>query len=182
VAPPLPRDAAAFRALLDAGRGALAARYDATVELAREILTEAHEVRAALAAADSPAFRDAVDEARSWLDALLPEQFLVATPDAWLDELPRYLKAATRRLAGLQGNVERDRARIVELAEWAERLDQGRAAGVTGTEVWNACRWLLEEYRVSLFDQSLGTRVAVSPKRLRRAFAALDERIALGAG
>ena len=151
------------------------------MELTRRILTEAHELRSAIAAATSPAFRDTIDDVQAWLDAVLPRDFLVSTPDEWLDELPRYLQAGTRRLAGLQGNVERDRSRIVELAEWGERLARAEAAGFASLDVWVRDRWLLEEYRVSLFDQSLGTKVPVSAKRLRRAFDELDEAVRLGA-
>ncbi|MFM7803650.1 MAG: DUF3418 domain-containing protein, partial [Verrucomicrobiota bacterium] len=37
----------------------------------------------------------------------------------------------------------------------------------------DAFRWLLEEYKVSLFAQELGTAVPVSPKRLDEALASL---------
>ena len=179
VGAPLPRNAGAFKRMLDAGRGDLAARHDEAVELARAILRQAHMLRAAMSEARSPAFRDALDDIDGWLSRLLPDHFLVLTPDAWVDELPRYLKAGVRRLGGLQGNVDRDRARLVELSEWQGQLDEARAAGFSETDIWVDCRWLLEEYRVSLFDQSLGTRVPVSPKRLRKRFSELADRVAL---
>ncbi len=36
-------------------------------------------------------------------------------------------------------------------------------------------RWLLEEYRVSLFAQQLGTKQPVSEKRIKQAWQALSE-------
>ena len=179
VTAPPPRDTDSFKRLLDRGRGELASRHDQAVELARAVLLEAHALRAAMSEVSSPAFRDAIDDMAAWLAALLPPHFLVLTPDAWVDELPRYLKAGVRRLAGLQGNVERDRARVVELSEWQVPLDEARSAGLGDTEIWIECRWLLEEYRVSLFDQSLRTRVPVSPKRLRKRFSELADRVAM---
>jgi ATP-dependent helicase HrpA len=93
--------------------------------------------------------------------------------------LPRYLEAACRRLQGLQGGVERDRERIVELSNWQDRLVTLAARLGVDDERVVELRWLLEEYRVSLFAQALGTRVPVSPKRLRRAFEALEAEAAL---
>ncbi|MDZ7825645.1 MAG: DUF3418 domain-containing protein [Gammaproteobacteria bacterium] len=112
---------------------------------------------------------------------MVPPDFLLATPDEWLDEVPRYLEAGRRRLAGLQGNVDRDRQRILELTGWEERLVG--LESVLGREDadWMELRWLLEEYRVSLFAQPLGTRVPVSPKRLRRRFEQLEDRARLAA-
>jgi ATP-dependent helicase HrpA len=177
----LPRDADAFARVLDTGRGRLAGAFDALAELTDRILDGAHGVRTDLAECSSPALRDTVDDVRAWLDRLVPPDFLLATPDEWLDEVPRYLEAARRRLAGLQGNVERDRERILELAGWEERL--AKLDPVTGADdaEWVQLRWLLEEYRVSLFAQPLGTRVPVSPKRLRRRFEELEDRARLAA-
>jgi ATP-dependent helicase HrpA len=135
-------------------------------------------VRTALDAADSPAFRDTADEVRAWLAALVPPDVLVATPDDWLDELPRYLEAGRRRLEGLQGAVDRDRERIVDLEQWSDRLAALQAAAPDHPRVLR-CRWLLEEYRVSVFAQGLGTREPVSPKRLRREFDEVEREVRL---
>lgn len=176
-----PRDADAFRAVLDRGRGRLAGHVNAVAALALAVLEGWHAVRRALdEARASPAFRDAVDDVDRWLARLVPPDFLTVPPEPWRDELPRYLEAATRRLGQLQGAVERDRERIVELGGWESRLEELRTlagdrpdAGVEGL------RWLLEEYRVSLFAQALGTREPVSPKRLRRAFGEVEEALRL---
>ena len=42
-----------------------------------------------------------------------------------------------------------------------------------GAPVWQALRWDLEELRVSLFAQELGSRGGVSPKKLAQRLAAL---------
>jgi ATP-dependent helicase HrpA len=96
------------------------------------------------------------------LDAhrLVPPDFLVRTPHAQLRHLTRYLKAVLIRgeRAALQPAKDGDKARLLlPYADWEKSVAPDNA---------EAFRWLLEEYRVSLFAQELGTAVPVSPKRL----------------
>lgn len=177
----LPRDREAFEALREQGRSGLVRAVEEVAALAKATLEAWHALRRALEDATSPAFRDATDDIGAWLDTLLQPDFLLAVPEPWRDCLPRYLQAACQRLAHLQGNVERDRARIAELATWQERLRELEALTTSPQQRSSLpCRWLLEEYRVSLFAQELGTLEPVSPKRLRRAFAAAEEELRLG--
>lgn len=177
----LPRDRAGFDAVLEHGRSRLAGKMDEVATLAHDVLAGWHELRRALDETTSPAFRDAVDDIRSWLADLLGPDFLVAVPDPWRQSLPRYLRAACQRLAQLQGNVERDRHRIAELSEWGSRLQELEDLSTSRhRDVVSRCRWLLEEYRVSLFAQELGTLLPVSPKRLRQAFAEAEDTLRLG--
>ena len=178
---PLPRDQRSFDAVLDVGRGRLAEAVRAVAELTLAVLESWHALRRALDDAGSPAFRDAVDDVRAWLGRVLQPDFLLAVPSPWRESLPRYLEAQRQRLEQLQGNVERDRQRIAEVAEWQGRLDALAAlASHAGAPPVTRCRWLLEEYRVSIFAQELGTLEPVSPKRLRKAFAEAEEALRLG--
>lgn len=96
------------------------------------------------------------------LDAarLVPPDFLARTPHAQLRHLHRYLKAVLIRAerAVLQPAKDGDKARLLLPYEGWEKSVAPENAG--------AFRWLLEEYRVSLFAQELGTAAPVSPKRL----------------
>ena len=178
----LPRDPEAFAALLAEGRGRFADCFDTAAAQAAAILDGWHAVRRALGEADAPAFRDSTDDVTAWLAALVTPDVLTDTPEQWLPELPRYLQAACVRLQGLQGAVQRDRERIVELSGWQDRLERLRRLCGAEDARWIACRWLLEEYRVSLFAQALGTRVPVSAKRLRREFEQFEADAQLDAG
>ncbi len=176
----LPRTEQAFDAALRGGRGELATAVNRVSERAQAVLAAWHDLRQALAAATSPAFRDAVDDIRGWLERLLTPDFLREVPAPWRDGLPRYLAAQQQRLQQLQGNVERDRTRIAELAEWQSRLDAlTDLARQHDVPAVTRARWLLEEYRVSLFAQELGTLEPISAKRLRKAFAAAEEALRL---
>jgi len=74
------------------------------------------------------------------------------------------------RLRGerLRQDPIKDQARMLELIQFREALDEARHRGVDGRAPWQALRWALEELRVSLFAQELGTRDTVSAKRLAR--------------
>jgi ATP-dependent helicase HrpA len=72
------------------------------------------------------------------------------------------------------GGLARDRqnAAIVAPLEkrWRERDEQHRKRGISDPEL-AVYRWMLEELRVSLFAQKLGTSMPVSPQRLDKQWA-----------
>lgn len=95
------------------------------------------------------------------LDALLPPDFIRRTPFARLQHLPRYLKGMQARAERAKRDPAKDAARAQELAPLAAAVKKlGDEAG--------ELRWLLEEFRVSLFAQELGTAEPVSAVRLQR--------------
>jgi ATP-dependent helicase HrpA len=103
------------------------------------------------------------------LDALVFRGFLQQVPFAQLKEYPRYLKAAEQRAEKLLHAAGRDQQRMAEmaalLAKWQERSTAARTAGRSDPRL-DEIRWMLEELRVSLFAQQLGTAYPVSVKRV----------------
>ncbi len=95
------------------------------------------------------------------LDALLPPDFLRVTPFGRIRHLPRYLKAMQARAERARRDPTKDAARAAELAPFVAAL---KKSGDRGSEF----RWLVEEFRVSLFAQELGTAEPVSAVRLAR--------------
>jgi ATP-dependent helicase HrpA len=108
------------------------------------------------------------------LQRLCSKRFLVATPWAPLQHLPRYLKAVTLRLDKLRTDPARDASRLAELRPLEQRYLR-RLAELKGSADarLDEYRWLLEELRVSLFAQELRTPQPVSAKRLDKAWAQL---------
>ena len=111
-----------------------------------------------------------VQDVRRQLDALTPDGFLTATPWAWLQHYPRYLRAIVYRLDKLQhGGQQRDAQALQQLeprlALLAQRAAAQRQRGVVDPQLV-LFRWMLEEFRVSLFAQPLGTSLPVSIQRL----------------
>ena len=175
--PPI-RTRAVFDAALRKGRGEFVAAADALRALLAEVLPLHRKLRRDLEAADARSAAVRTDIATQ-VDALIGPGFLTATPAEWRRHLPRYLKAAQQRWDKRGQRQERDLAAQVQAV--AARLEHWRSSVPEGWPWPNAMveyRWLIEELRVSLFAQALGTVRPVSAKRLeqlwRRAVAGGD--------
>ncbi len=113
----------------------------------------------------------ALNDIKQQLGNLVYAGFVRETPGDWLKEVPRYLKAIEQRLDKVGAQVQRDRVWTGELSGYWEQY-QARTAkhlqeGKRDPQLV-LYRWMLEEYRVSLFAQQLGTKMAVSDKRLNK--------------
>jgi ATP-dependent helicase HrpA len=165
---PLPRDRAAFDALLERGRTRLPAATREVCETADAILAAYHEVRRALLD-ESPVWAEALADIREQLTKLVYPGFLSQTPAEWLPHLPRYLRAITLRLQKLRQAPDKDRQRrgdIIRLWEPCRRQWEWNAQRERHDPELVRFRWLLEELRVSQFAQELKTIAPVSVKRL----------------
>ncbi|MGC3960675.1 MAG: ATP-dependent RNA helicase HrpA [Verrucomicrobiota bacterium] len=103
------------------------------------------------------------------LNNLLPPRFLEQISFERLKELPRYLKALLTRLERAALNPQKDAERAAQLASYAQIVAGFAAKPSSVSEVralQEEFRWLVEEFKVSLFAQELGTAVPVSAKRL----------------
>ncbi len=164
------RDADAFVARWEARRSELHANGNRLVKSVGDTLARAHEVRQALGRL---AARDAScrDDMQAQLDELLGPRFVSETPVLWLLEFPRYLQALQARIEKLPGQPDKDAAFARELralwADYAALRAQLEGQGRQSAELVTY-RWMIEEYRVSLFAQQLRTRMPVSAQRLAR--------------
>lgn len=108
---------------------------------------------------------------QSQLEALVYENFISKTGLLWLAEYPRYFKAIELRLDKFPHMGDKDLPNTKLLAEYWKRYNAlSDSLVVSQGSDYSALRWMLEEYRVSLFAQSLGTSMAVSAKRLDKQF------------
>ncbi|WP_280408512.1 ATP-dependent RNA helicase HrpA [Nocardia brasiliensis] len=162
-----------FAALVAKIRPDLTTAVARLVRLLVPILAQAHRVSAALA---DTAERDIADDVRDQLDNLVFPGFVSEWGSTRLRELPRYLQGAVARLEALPGSAVRDRQSMAELDRaiaaydrLVHSLPENRRGAPAVTEIW----WMLEEFRVSLFAQKLGTPYPVSAKRIERAIAAV---------
>ena len=113
----------------------------------------------------------AIGDIRSQIKWLMPPDFLSFTPWQWLKHYPRYLKAIAYRLDKLgSGSAARDDESYRQIADlhhqWLVSMpeqDQNATA-----QAASEFRWMVEELRVSLFAQPLGTSVKVSAKRCEK--------------
>jgi len=118
------------------------------------------------------ATKDAAKPTNIWaeeLDTLLPRNFLAVIPFAQLAHLPRYVKALATRMERAKLNPVKDKERAQLIAPYLAKQKWLRENPPKFTEaraLAEEFRWMVEEYKVSLFAQELGTAVPVSPKRL----------------
>ena len=129
-------------------------------------------------------FAAAVTDIRGQLDRLVSSSFLANTPWMWLKQFGRYFQGVDLRIERLRGGeVARDRQLMDEVLPWEslwqERFQQRGPLAEVDTEL-TLFRWMIEEFRVSLFAQRLGTLLPVSTKRLERQWAKVEEEAAAG--
>ncbi len=103
---------------------------------------------------------------KSHIETLIYPGFLTRTPMDELSQLPRYLQAVEKRLEKLRLDPQQDRKRAQLLAPFWDPLEKRINSGRSPQFI--EYRWLLEEYRVSIFAQELGTKKPVSANRLKK--------------
>jgi ATP-dependent helicase HrpA len=117
--------------------------------------------------------RGNLDDLRAQLEGLVHPGFLRHTPAEALAQFPRWLKGMLLRAERALRDPARDQARMLELKPFADALATARSRGESDAPGWQALRWDLEELRVSLFAQELGSRGGVSPKKLAQRLSSL---------
>jgi ATP-dependent helicase HrpA len=155
-------DAEGFRKLYDNVRADLYEVTSRVVTTVERILAVAHEVELRLRSSSSPVLIPALSDIRAQLGRLVYPGFVTATGWRRLPDLVRYLRAIERRLDRLPNDPHGDRNRMLQVQQLEQEYEGIR---VKAPDV----RWMLEEYRVSLFAQQLGTPYPVSDKRIRKA-------------
>jgi len=112
------------------------------------------------------AFRTTVADISEQMQRLVYDGFVAGVGGERLGDVARYLRAADRRLDRLADTVARDR----EITETIRRLESQHER-LLATRPWSIelenLTWSLQELRVSLFSQTVGSREKVSVKRVR---------------
>ncbi|MBA4039329.1 MAG: ATP-dependent RNA helicase HrpA [Planctomyces sp.] len=172
------RDARGFEAVLRQGLRAFESAAAELVPAVDAALRQWHLAAAEMRRCQgtplmAPAVADGAEHARR----LMAGDFLERTPLARLADLHRYMAAARLRFEKLRrggeslGRDERARAVVLPWQEGLDRLERTtRRHGPRWTQVQHL-RWMIQELRVSLFAQELGTRVPVSVARLEKQWA-----------
>jgi len=165
----LPTTPEAFRERLAAGRADVVPAGEGLLAVAREVLELRGEVLHRLEGGlTGPGATEAETDLREQLECLLPTGFLAATPEARLKSCPRYLRAMLARIERLAAG-RGEAKQVLELKPHRERLAEGidaATAPVPCVEAFEDYRWMVEELRVSLFAQRLGTQGKISAARL----------------
>ena len=151
-----------------------------------------HKVRTMLEKSPS-SHKASVQAIQVQLDALFQDALVYHTPWCYVREYPRYIEAVAVRVdrlktigsskdleidGSVQGYWDDYEAQLAKLQPpiavlkalpyFVENASTSGPARVYATGLLQEYRWLIEELRVSLYAQQLGTRVSVSPKRLEK--------------
>jgi ATP-dependent helicase HrpA len=166
------RNEADFARVRDAVSSVLVDELFACVSLVARILTKSRDVERGIKSQNSLALLGPLNDIRTQLSGLLHPGFVSAAGADRLTQFPRYLEGMLDRLKTLSSEPGKDRARMTEYERMAKAFED---AGGTiplpadATPALVEVRWLLEEYRVSVFAQRLGTAQPVSPQRIMKA-------------
>ena len=160
-----PREAKTFGRQKERAKPRIAVVKQALVRDVAEILDLHAQVAARLGA--PPQFTAVMRDETAHLAALVPADFITATPWARLKDLPRYLKGILKRLEKLPASNERDGRAMAGILTLQNKY-LARRAQVKGVvpAALDEFRWHLEELRISLYAQELKTPCPVSVKRL----------------
>jgi ATP-dependent helicase HrpA len=163
---------AEFAALRDRVCQQLPSATERVVGQVEKVLAVYHDVQVALSGATAPAQSDAIADIRAQLDRLLPRGFVTATGASHLADLTRYVTAVGRRLDRLPHNLGADRQRMQRVHAVTDAYDELVGAlsptRAAAADVRDIAR-MIEELRVSLWAQQLGTARPVSEQRIYRA-------------
>ena len=169
-----------FERLVKAARDSLAPATARVLDAVAQILSEAHDVEIRLTGANPvPAVAAALADMRAQFARLIYPGFISQAGARRLPDLVRYLRGIVRRLDKLAGEQARDAERMAVVhrvtAAYAEAVTELAGDGASRPEV-QAVRWQIEELRVNLFAQVLGTPEPVSEKRIMTAIDGLPAR------
>ena len=170
----LPWDAEAFEELRRTAAARAPGIASTALVTAADVLAAESHVRLRLTDVVAESARPVVADVEAQLGRLLTPGFVVTVGTARLPDVLRYLRAVEYRLDRL--DVTKDLRRLRELAPLERHYDEvrRRSGGGASDDALADIGWQLEELRVSVFAQHLGTAQPVSATRIRRALDALD--------
>ena len=122
-------------------------------------------------------FQRAAEDMQGQLRGLLCAGFLLYTPERHLRRYGRYLRGMDVRVERLRVSPQKDAVKLDRLSPHLDRWREASGKSMPGDpEALETYRWMLEEWRISLFAQELGTLFPVSAKRLDRQWEKVDRR------
>ena len=173
-----PRDKTTFHALIEQKRGDIVETGEQVEHLLMDIFVRYSAIAKSLKGQMSINKVLSMNDIKEQLQYLIYPDFLMETPVSWLDRYPCYLKGIDTRLQKLSTNVTREEESIQEIqCRWQAYLNRKEHLSDQNRydEKLMHYRWMLEEYRISLFAQTLKTCFPVSIKRLDRYWETIDK-------
>jgi ATP-dependent helicase HrpA len=165
------RERKCFAERLNSRLGELMQQANRSCQQLLEILELSHQSRKAISAITQVNWMSSVMDMQHQLERLVYRGFLQYVPDERLSDYPRYLQGILKRVEKLSHAAARDQQRMREMAQLQQRWEQWdlqcEQSGRVDDRI-EEIRWELEELRISLFAQELGTAHPISVKRLQK--------------
>jgi ATP-dependent helicase HrpA len=166
-----------FEETLRMVRSQVVVRVMDVIDLVEPLMVRSRQVELALAEMNSPVLAQAKADMLVQFQSLLYAGFVAEAGFAKLGDLERYLRGILARCERAPSQVSRDRSLMGTVARVQVEYDALVSAlpvvRRTGADV-RVLRWMIEELRVSLFAQMLGTAHPVSEKRIYKAMDQLE--------
>ena len=169
-----PRSKAAFTESVERNATRLPLLADELEQLLTVMLERTHNIRQKLAALPEKSGQTARRDIRGQIERMFPPNFLKDTAFEWLRHFPRYLAGIGMRLEKAPHFGQTDEMNTRKVAYYWDRFEQLRSAR-GDSRLIQTLRWSIEEFRVSLFAQRLGTGFPISQQRLDKQIANLKE-------
>ena len=166
-----------FETLVGVMRDELEDEVYRVARYAAAALKAAREVERVVGEHTSLTLLNTLQEVREHAAALVPEGFITTTPPEHLAHLERYLRALVMRVekaASSPSAASQDAALAFQVSQAREVVDKARAKAASlpadpqREALLEEARWMVEELRVSLFAQTLGTSRKVSLQRITK--------------
>ena len=145
---------------------------EVTVDIAQkveQILTLTHQLNQRLKGKMDFTMAFALSDMKSQISGLIYQGFVQKSGYARLPDLLRYLQAIDKRMDKLAQDVNRDRTAMLRVEQVQQAYQQLLAKLPKSKPISDEVaeiRYMIEELRVSLFAQQLGTKYQVSDKRI----------------
>jgi ATP-dependent helicase HrpA len=162
---------AEFNKLRDAVQASVMDTTFATVELVAKIMVASREAAKAISTVKAFELLSVLAAEKAHIAELLAPGFVSRVGLARLPRVLIYLRAITLRIERMAENPARDRAAWVEFEQaWSAFVAAGGSIPLPPMSAQKLvkARWMLEELRVSLFAQTLGTPEAISVQRIKK--------------
>lgn len=175
----LPFEKQVYQKLVNEKRSELTATAQLLEKVLTEVLDWDYKIRQQITELKAKNIDDLLADIQQQRQQLFYNGFLYYTPFENLQDLGKYFKAISVRLERMQGQIAKDRTYTEELSDFSQRLSV-MEKDYPGSSLLPAAidfRWMLEEYRLSLFAQQLKTKKPISAKRLDKQWQkVLDQR------
>jgi len=164
------RDASSFEALCDQVRSRIGSVARSQADVLNDVIPRIKALQSAMQAGRFQVAAVTLSDIQEQLADLVYPGFLAELEAGHLQHYPRYVTAIEERLQQAADNPQRDLQRLQEILPFWQSYQQRLESGAIYDTALDEFRWLLAEFRVSVFAQKLGTSGKVSAKRLHQAW------------